>query len=485
MNTTPLFGRTLKFASGMALLMVWLAVSARAQTAVSAFRTDRILIQPKAGVSAVVLHRFYAAHTNAVLRSFPGIRGLQVLRVPAGESVSNLIAQYRRSGLVEFAEPDYIGQVFDTTPNDPRFLDGTLWGLKTNSAPQAWDVLTSASNIVVAVLDTGVRYTHEDLAANMWTNPNDGGHGWNAINANNDPSDSGTHGTMVTGVLGAVGNNGKGVCGVAWRLQIMAGACFNGSGIGNVSDVVTCLDYARTNGARIVNASWGFTNSLALSNAMVSLRDAGIIVVAACGNSGTNIDLAPTFPASYALDNIVSVASTSKADDLSSFSNFGLTNVDLAAPGEQIYSTFPATDGFYHNDVAGGTSYSAPYIAGACALLMAQYPSDNYQAIIARLLSATDPLPSLTGKCRTGGRLNLRKILRTIQVTTVPDGTNGLFRLRVDGGLSRACVVEATANLASWSPVFTNTTSTNGMFDFTDDQSTNWPHRFFRATAAP
>ena len=452
---------------------------------VKPFLSDRILIQPKPGVSVTALNSFHSQHGGAVLRTFERMGNLQILKLPAGETGEQLIALYQQSGLVEFAEPDYTGQLFSTTPNDPYFLNGTLWALHTNSAPQAWDVLTGASNIIVAVLDTGVRYTHEDLAANMWTNPNDGSHGWNAINNNNDPADAGTHGTMVTGVLGAVGNNGKGVCGVAWRLQIMAGACFNGSGIGNVSDVITCLDYARTNGVRIINASWGFTNSLALSNAMVSLRDAGIIVVAACGNSGTNIDLYPTYPASYALDNIVSVASTSKADVLSGFSNFGVTNVDLAAPGEQIFSTFPATDSFYFNDAAGGTSFSAPYVAGACALLMAQYPADTYQETIARLLVATDPLPSLAVKCRTGGRLNLSKVLHTINIVSIAATNGSPFQLRVNGGLNRTCVVEAATNLMTWSPIFTNATSTNGTFDFTDSQSANLPQRFFRATASP
>lgn len=475
------------FRVGLVIMLVLSAAGFRivaAQAAgQAAFCGDRILIQPNAGVNAAALKQFHSLRKGEVLRSFPGIRGLQVVRVPAGESATNLIAQYQRSGLVEFAEPDYTGQLFSTAPNDPKFLDATLWSLYTNSAPQAWDVLTTASNIVVAVLDTGVRYTHEDLAANMWSNPNDGSHGWNAINNNNNPSDFGTHGTMITGAFGAVGNNGKGVCGVAWRLQIMSGACFNSSGIGNLSDVITCLEFARTNGAKIINASWGFTNSLALSNAMVTLRNAGVIVVAACGNSTTNIDLYPTYPASYTLDNIVSVASTSKADVLSSFSNFGVTNVDLAAPGEQIYTTFPATDSFYYNDVSGGTSYSAPYVAGACALLMAQYPADTYQETIARLLGATDPLPSLAGKCRTGGRLNLNKIMRTIRVSaatsTIP------FTLRVSGGLNRTCVVEATTNFAAWTPAFTNSSAANGTFDFTDSQSTNFAQKFYRASANP
>lgn len=465
-------------------MVVWLTTSASAQPTQPAYRADRILIMPKAGINRTALDNFHLARKGEVLRTFDGIGHLQVLSVPKGETVPGLIAQYKKSGLVEFAEPDYLGHVYDTKPNETAFTNGTLWGLTNISAAAAWDVLTSASNIVVAVVDTGVRYTHEDLAANMWVNPNDGGHGWNALNGNNNPTDAGTHGTMVAGVLGAVGNNSKGVVGVAWRVQIMACACFNSFGIGNVSDVITCLDYARTNGARIINASWGFTNSLALSNAMISLRNAGIIVVAACGNSSTNIDLSPTYPASYQLDNIITVASTSKNNVLSTFSNYGATNVDLAAPGEQIYSTFPATDSFYFTD-SGGTSFSAPYVSGACALLMAQYPADSYQQIISRLLSSTDPLPSLAGKCRTGGRLNLRKALRTILVATIPATNSGPFQLRVSGGLNRTCSVEATTNLADWSSVFTNATSTNGTFDFADDQSTNFPQRFFRATATP
>lgn len=417
------------------------------------------------------------------MRAFPKLGGLQILEVPAAETAESLLAKYRASGLVDFAEPDYVGQIFSTTPNDPKFVDGTLWALYTNSAPQAWDVLTSASNIVVAVLDTGMRYTHEDLKSNLWTNPLDGSHGWNAINNNNDPSDFTTHGTMVSGVLGATGNNGKGVCGVAWRVQLMPCACFNNFGLGNVSDVITCLEFARTNGAKIINASWGFTNSIALSNEMVNLRNSGVIVVAACGNSATNIDVQPTFPASYALDNIVAVASTSKADSLSSFSNYGATSVALAAPGEQIYSTFPATDSFYLNDATGGTSYSAPYVAGACALLMAQYPSDNYRDIIARLLGATDPLPSLAGKCRTGGRLNLAKILRMIRLAPTVTITN--FSLRVAGGVNRLCVVETSTNLSAWFPLATNTCGTNGTFDFSDSQTINFSRRFYRAAGNP
>ena len=398
--------------------------------------------------------------------------------------------------MVEFAEPDFTGNVF-ATPNDPKFLDGTLWGLNNVGqnggtadadidAPDAWDVLSSASNIVVAVVDTGVRYTHEDLAANMWVNPNGGGHGTNALDGTNDPSDeNGTgHGTLVAGILGAVGNNGKGVTGVAWQVQMMACKCFNNFGVGNISSAVACLDYSRANGARIINASWGFTNSLALSNAFYSVRNAGIIVVAAAGNASTNIDVDPTYPASYDFDNVVSVAYTTRNDTLGTNSNYGATNVDLAAPGEQIYSTWGATDSFYFSNT--GSSFAAAYVTGALALMLPKYPTETYQQIIARVLNATDPLPSLAGKCVTGGRLNLRKALSPpLSLTAIPAIGGGPFQLHLSGGPNRTCVVQFSPNLTAWSPIFTNTTSASGTFDFTDEQPANSAPRFFRAVSDP
>ena len=163
-----------------ASMVVWLTTSASAQPTQPAYREDRILIMPKTGINQTALANFHLARKGEVLRTFDGIGHLQVLRVPQGETVSSLISQYQKSGLVEFAEPDYLGHIA-ATPNDPAYTNHMLWGLDKISAPAAWDVLTSASNIVVAVLDTGVRYTHEDLASNMWVNPNDGSHVWNVI----------------------------------------------------------------------------------------------------------------------------------------------------------------------------------------------------------------------------------------------------------------------------------------------------------------
>jgi subtilisin family serine protease len=488
--------------SATAIGMVGAPIPVRAaMTAAPAFRSDRFLAQPAAGPDAgVALRQFHAAHGCEVLREFSGIRGLQVVAVPEGASVTELIAQYQQSGLVEFAEPDYEIHA-SAVPNDPKFTDGTLWWLNNYgqsgglahadiSATNGWDVLNSASNIVVAVVDSGINYNHEDLATNIWISPLDGSHGWNAVGTNNLPLDDGGHGSLVAGTLGAAGNNGKGVAGVVWRVQMMACKCLTSAGTGSDSDLIACIEYARTNGARIINASLDSPSfSMACSNAIVAARNSGIIFVASAGNGnpGINIDVTPTYPACYQIDNIVTVAYTTRNDTLGSLSNYGASNVALAAPGDEIYSTISGASNAYYPPFnfikIAGTSFAAPCVSGACALLLAQFPADNYRDTIARLLGATDVLPALAGKCRTGGRLNLNKILRSIRVTPATNGSP--FSIHVSGGLNRTCTVEVSTNLLTWSPLATNSSATNGVFDFSDSQSGSLPRRFYRATANP
>ncbi len=463
----------------------------------SRFSPDRILIKPKSGVSLATLAEFHAAQKSEALRTFDRIGNLQTIRLPKGETVQGFIQKYEQSGLVEYAEPDYIVHVAGAAPNDPKYLDGTLWGLNNVGqdggtvdadidGPEGWDVLHSASNIVVAIIDTGVRYTHEDLAANMWVNPKDGGHGLNALDGSNDPNDDFGHGTLVAGILGGVGNNGVGVAGVVWQVQLMACQFIDNTGYGTTSDAITSIDYARTNGAKLINASWGYYEySMSLSNAIYDARNAGIIFVAAAGNDSKNIDAEPYYPASYDIDNIVSIAACTRQDTLASFSNHGVTNADLAAPGYQIYSTSYFSDNSYKGPVQG-TSMATPYVAGTLALMLAKYPSETHQQIIARLLSATDPLPALAGRCVTGGRLNLQKAIGPpIRLTASPPLSNGSFPLQLSGDPNRTYVIQLTTNLTSWVTVFTNTTSTNGTFDFTDDQSANSAVRFYRAFSSP
>ncbi len=450
------------------------------------YAPGRILLQPRPGISRSVLAGFHAAHKGTVFRRFEALGGLEVITLPKGETVPGLIAKYRQSGLVQFAEPDYLVHA-DLTPNDPKYTDGTTWGLNKIEAPAAWDVLLGATNIIVAVLDTGVNFTHEDLAANMWTNSLNGSHGWNALTATSNPLDDNGHGSLVSGVLGAAGNNGKGLAGVAWKVQIMACKCLNSSEVGTNSDIITCLEFARTNGARIINASFGtYTNSLAMSNALYSLRSAGIIFVASCGNDHRDIDATPYFPASYALDNVLSVAYTGTDDTLGRYSNYGATNVDLAAPGASMYSTFfGAANSYLGGSFLEGTSLAAPYVTGALALLLAEYPQEDYHQVIHRLLSTTDMLPSLSGKSVTGGRLNLRKALSSILLTGTATPGDGPFQLHVSAPANLTCVLQASSQLSNWSPIYTNSTGASGSFDFPDYQATNRTQQFYRAVVSP
>jgi subtilisin family serine protease len=448
------------------------------------YAPDRIVLQPKPGANRQALANFHAGLKATVLRSFEGLGGLQVVSLPAGETVPGLIAKYKQSGLVQFAEPDYFIHAA-LAPNDPKYVDGTTWGLYKMEAAAAWEVRTDATSVVVAVLDTGVNYTHEDLAANMWTNPRDGSHGWNALTGTSNPLDDQGHGSLVSGLLGAVGNNGKGLVGVAWKAQLMVCKCLNNAtpeAKGSESDAAACFEYARTNGARIINASWGtYTNSQTISNAIYSAWQAGIMVVAAAGNNGRNVDVSPYYPASYGFDNVVSVGYTTNNDTLGQVSNYGATNVALFAPGAWIYSTFFGSPSTYlGGSYLEGSSFAAPYVSGALALLLAQYPQENYRQIIHRLLCTTDPLPVLAGKCRTGGRLNLRKALTSIVLTGTPASDGGAFQLHASALPNLDCVLQASSDLRSWSPLCTTNTGTSGAFDFGDGQFTNHLQRFYR-----
>jgi subtilisin family serine protease len=309
------------------------------------------------------------------------------------------------------------------------------------------------------------------------------------LTSTNDPLDDNGHGTQMAGVIGAMGNNGKGITGVAWKVQLMACKCISAGGNGTESDLITCIDYARTNGAKVINASLDTTGySQALSNTIFSTRTAGIIFVASAGNNSQDIDVTPHYPAAYGIDNILSVAYTARNDTLGMFSDFGATNVDLAAPGDQIYSTYYTGDSSYYppfNFIPNaGTSFAAAYVSGACALMIAKYPAESAQQIISRILNAVDPVPALAGKCVTGGRLNLRKALSppvTIAVTA-PIG-NAALPMRVSGGPNRVCVVQTSTNLISWSPVFTNNTGSSGSFLYTNSIPAAPSHQFFRAVS--
>ncbi|HEY2329148.1 MAG TPA: S8 family peptidase [Verrucomicrobiae bacterium] len=397
----------------------------------SDFSPDKILVKPLPGVDLSVLDQLLGVQ---VLNTFPAIGNLEIVQVPTGATADGLIGIFQQSGLVQYAERDFYLHALND-PNDFYYQQGNLWNFKNTGqnggtpgadirAWEGWSIASNASSIVVAVVDTGIRYTHQDLAANMWVNPADGSHGINVVNngrAANDPWDDYGHGSHVAGIIGAVGNNGIGVVGVCWKVQLMACKFLDSTGNGTVSGAITCIDYARSHGAKVINASWGsFTfTSQSLHDAIASAGAADIIFVAAAGNSGANNDVTPLYPASYSdLDNVVSVAATDRNDLLPSWSDYGMNSVSLAAPGTPIYSCWNGSDSDYEYD--SGTSMACAHVTGACALLRGYFQNENHQQIIQQILNGTDPEPALAGKCKSNGRLDLFKALGTFSPAPSP-----------------------------------------------------------------
>ena len=287
-------------------------------------------------------------------------------------------------------------------------------------------IRTDASSVIVAVIDTGIRYNHHDLAPNMWHNPRPSAagdlYGWNAYDDNGDPMSVASdldpysgHGTHCAGTIGAYSSeNGQtmyGVAGVAWKVQLMACKYLGPGGDGVRSDEITCLDYAINHGAQIINCSFGgYSWSYAEYEAYKRARDHGIIVVTGAGNDTRDESNSwLLYPGSFQLDNIVNVAALDPWGYLATFSNYGGDNVHLAAPGVEIFSTWNSSDDAHQR--MDGTSAAAPFVTGAFALLKAHFPKESYRQLIARLLHATDKNQSLEGKTITGGSLNIGQAL--------------------------------------------------------------------------
>ena len=343
------------------------------------------------------------------------------------KSTEELIQRLMRNPHVLYAEPNYIITI-NKTPNDPSY--GDLWGLPMISAPLAWDVTTGTGEVVVGVVDSGVDYNHPDLAPNIWSNPGvingcpQGTHGFNAITKTCDPMDDHNHGTHVSGTIGAVGNNGTGVVGVNWTTKIMGLKWLGSDNFGFLSDALAAIDWAVTAkqagvNVRVLNNSWslfGPVFSQALLDVINKAADWDILFVASAMNDNTNIDVTPVYPASYVASNLISVAATTSTDNLASFSNYGATKVHLGAPGESILSTTRNNTYSYFS----GTSMAAPHVSGAAALILSSCSQATASGLKSLILSNVDPLPSLSGKVSTGGRLNVNKANQTCPVPLPP-----------------------------------------------------------------
>jgi subtilisin family serine protease len=365
--------------------------------------------------------------------------GFYSLSTP-GATVQDVTAWAAATTGVASIEPDFV-LASRAIPNDTSF--GQLWGLHNTGqsggtvdadidAPAAWDITTGSRSVVVAVIDTGIDTSHPDLAANIWRNPretpgngidDDGNgfiddiNGWDFANGDSNPFDDNGHGTHVAGTIGAVGDNGRGVAGVAWQVSIMGLKFLSGSGSGSTSGAIAAINYAtqmrRDFGINIVatNNSWGGGgSSTSLRDAIQAGGNAGILFVAAAGNESNDNDASPSYPASYTSSSIISVAATNRFNQMSDFSNYGATSVDLAAPGESIYSTTPGNSYASYS----GTSMATPHVTGVVALLAAAAPQATASQIRSAILASTTPVAALAGKVATGGLLNAAAALQEL-----------------------------------------------------------------------
>ena len=363
------------------------------------------------------------------------------------QTLSERIQFLKNSGQFSYVEPDFQRKLL-LAPDDLRFQDGTLWGLQNTgqsggvsgvdiNAAKAWDVTTGTNTVLIAVIDSGVRYTHRDLAANMWTNPgeipgngidDDGNgyvddvHGIDAVTGTGDPFDDVGHGTHVAGTIGAAANNGEPSVGVAWKVSIMAVKIGNTDGIFD-GNVIRGLQYAVRMKAKVSNNSYGGgPPSQAESDAITAARTAGHLFVAAAGNDTANNDVDPHYPASYGLDNIISVAAIDRKGQLASFSNYGRRSVHIGAPGVDIFSSWNGSDTDYNT--ISGTSMATPHVVGVAALVLSAHPNAKLFELRERILNSAVPLKSLSATTVTGGRVDA--------FNAVNGDTSGNLQLVVD-----------------------------------------------------
>ncbi|MCI5065486.1 S8 family serine peptidase [bacterium] len=307
-------------------------------------------------------------------------------------------------------------------PSDPLLNDQHT--LTSINLPQAWKTTTGARSVIVGVLDTGIDYTHPDLAPNMWKNPGevpnngidddhngyiDDVHGIDTFSDDSDPMDDNDHGTHCAGIIGARGDNRIGMSGIAWNTQLMALKFLGAHGSGSIFDAIRAIDYAVDGGVDIVNASFGTTYpSVALDNAIQRAERAGVLFVAAAGNAGSNNDEVPEYPASLPNNNIISVASGDREGNLSVFSNYGGRSVDIVAPGEHVLST--VSGGRYAR--FSGTSMAAPHVSGVAALLLSHNRKLKGTDLKRILLATVKNSPAYLGLVTSSGTLNGAKALK-------------------------------------------------------------------------
>ncbi len=383
---------------------------------------------------------------------------IHVLKVE-DKNLESIKSTLNNNSAVEYAEPNFIYSIVkpvkeinmedflglpntgltSETPNDPSFA--SLWGLKNTgrnepgrtspgragadiNALKAWKITKGSKDIKIAVIDTGIEYTHPDLRDNMWVNEaeangtagvdDDGNgyiddiHGYDFANNDGDPIDGHSHGTHCAGTIGAVHNNDEGVAGVMADVTLVAVKFLTDAGSGTTENAIKSVDYATKVGVDLMSNSWGGGGfSQGLADAIQRASDAGIIFTAAAGNSRTNNDERPHYPSNYEIDNVISVAAHTAQDELASFSCYGRTTVDIAAPGHRILST--VKNGGYK--AYSGTSMATPHVSGILGLLLSKEGRMPHAEMRERLLATSVPVAAYRGKTVNAGRADVYNLL--------------------------------------------------------------------------
>jgi subtilisin family serine protease len=416
-------------------------------------REAEVLVKFKSNVSLAEISKLVTKNNDRIEDEIETVRGLVAIDDLDNANADSVVKQYGElTDLVEYAELNFEIKLDPSesisskdllkredlpgdAPNDPMFND--QWALNNvgqNGGKQkadigallAWAKSKGNKKVVVAVLDTGVDYTHSDLVTNMWIRPDNVPaykddelgvindlRGFNADENLSDPMDENGHGTHCAGVIGAEGDNNEGIAGINWKVEIMPLKFLGRGGFGSTKDAIEAINYAidrKRNGVnvRVISASWGSTQkSKALEDAIRAAGEEGILFIAAAGNDATDNDKRPHYPSNYKLPNVISVAALDRSDNLASFSNFGAKTVHIAAPGKDILSTW-LKDAYRE---ASGTSMATPQVSGVAALILSTDPRMSVEKLRERLLKSVDKLSSLDGKTETGGRLNAAKAL--------------------------------------------------------------------------
>jgi subtilisin family serine protease len=428
-------------AGGRADLVLAALESSKAQ-----FVSGEVIVQMHRGISVESSRTFGNGVEHEMLIPGQGrndAKGdLVLVKLPLGQMIKDVIRDSQGDATIDFVEPNWIYQ-HHATSNDTYYTSGTLWGMYGDGtspanqygsqAGEAWAAgHTCNSNTYIGIIDEGYMFDHEDLAANAWTNPfdpvngvDDDGNGyvddsrgWDFAGGDNSVFDgvNDDHGTHVAGTIAGAGGNGKGVAGVCWQAKLIS-AKFLGNRGGTTANAILAVDYLTDlktrHGLNIVasNNSWGGGGfSQGLKDAIDRAGAADILFIAAAGNESNNNDANLSYPGSYTSSNIIAVASITSTGALSSFSNYGATTVDLGAPGSAIMSTVPKrVKGSMVSGYASysGTSMATPHVSGGAALYASTHPGATAAQIKAAIMGAAVPTSSLSGKCVSGGRLNV------------------------------------------------------------------------------